>query len=113
MPPTEGEPRKYRGPFCTGHTFFPMTAVLSYTEAIHGEFREEYKQAHGLLKRAGPGVQNGPEFREVIAEGRRPPAPLPVSGTPTERCMTGGRPPRKGTVSSSVVGGWWQHCAGI
>ena len=41
MPPTEGEPRKYRGPFCTGHTFFPMTAVLSYTEAIHGEFRED------------------------------------------------------------------------
>ena len=104
-----GEPtKKYRGPFCTGHTFFPMTAVMSYTEAIQGEFRDEYKQAHGNFKRAAPGeMQNGPDFRAIIASGRRAPNAVPLAGTPTDRIMHGGRPERRGKVSSSDVGGWW------
>ena len=39
MPEADG---KYRGPFCTGHTFFPMTAVNFYTETLNHEFQKNF-----------------------------------------------------------------------
>lgn len=95
--------RKYRGPFCTGHTFFPMEAVMAYTEAIQGEFRDEYKQAHGRCEKKGPGLATAYDFR---AQPRKEALPLPLAGTPMAR-ISGGRPARKGTISSSTIGGWW------
>lgn len=97
-----GEPRKYRGPFCTGHTFFPMEAVMAYTEAIAGEFRDEYKQAHGTREKKGPGLAKQYDFREAP---RRDAVQLPLAGTPMAR-ISGGRPMKKGTISSATVGGW-------
>jgi len=98
MPEADG---KYRGPFCTGHTFFPMTAVNFYTETLNHEFREEYNQAHGVHK---PTVRN----TEVpAAELRHRPINLPLAGTPTSRMIPGGRPPRREPTSSGTIGGWW------
>ena len=92
---------KYRGPFCTGHTFFPMTAVNFYTETLNHEFREEYKQAHHIDT---PSVKNTEmPSRELC----RPPVHLPLAGTPTSKLMPGGRPPRREPVSSGTIGMWW------
>ncbi|KAL1525823.1 hypothetical protein AB1Y20_020661 [Prymnesium parvum] len=98
MPEPDG---KYRGPFCTGHTFFPMTAVNFYTETLNHEFREEYKQAHGMKT---------PMVRLTgipSPERRKPPVELPLAGTPTSATLIGGRLPRKEIVSSNTIGGWW------
>ena len=98
MPEADG---KYRGPFCTGHTFFPMTAVNFYTETLNHEFREEYKQAHNVHT---PSVRN----TEVPPMHlRHPGVRLPLAGTPTARLMPGGRPPRREPLSSGLIGGWW------
>lgn len=91
----------YRGPFCTGHTFFPMQAVNFYTETLSHEFREEYKQAHNIKT---PTIK--PTEVPSLPQ-RHQPIRLPLTGTPTSRAMPGGRPPRREPLSSGVVGGWW------
>lgn len=98
MPEADG---KYRGPFCTGHTFFPMTAVNFYTETLNHEFREEYKQAHNVPK------EDVRDTEVPVAARRAKPVNLPLSGTPTARVIPGGRPGRTPGVSSSTIGGWW------
>ena len=89
--------------FCTGHTFFPWNEVQSYTALIRTEFLDEYMMAHGLRVPKGPGRAKMYDW----AAKRRDPIPLPVTGCQAAKVYPGGRPPRKGHSSSSMVGGWY------
>ena len=77
--------------------------MCCYTSLIHNEFRDEYKMAHGMFVPKGPGRAKMYDW----SEKRRDPIPVPLTGTPTAKPYHGGRPPRKGHSSSSMVGGWW------
>jgi hypothetical protein len=90
----------YRGPFCTGHTFFPWQAVNFYTETLSHEFREEYRLAHNVRV---------PRVRPThVPSLPQKPVRLPLTGTPTGRVLPGGRPPRGNLTTSGIVGGWWK-----
>ena len=41
--------------FCTGHTSMTINELVSYTSLIRTEFLDEYKMAHGMMVKKGPG----------------------------------------------------------
>ena len=89
--------------FCTGHTSMTTKGLVSYTSLIRTEFIDEYKMAHGMFVPKGPGRAKMHDW----AAQRRDPIPLPISGCAAAKVYPGGRPPRKGHSSSSMVGGWY------
>ena len=100
----EGPPRVYKGTFATGHTPMVGTTAIQFSENAMHEFIEDYKSAHGLKEKKGPGLAKVYEFR---AQPRREAPPLPMTGTRLEKLMTGNKPARKARTSSQAVGGWW------
>ena len=92
--------------FCTGHTSMTINELVSYTSLIRTEFLDEYKMAHGMMVKKGPGRAKMHDW----AAARWDPIPLPITGCAAAKVYPGGRPPRfsKGMYSSSsMVGGWW------
>ena len=48
-----GEPRSYKGTFCTGHVPMVGTTSIQFSENAMHEYIEEYKQAHGMQEKKG------------------------------------------------------------
>jgi len=99
-----GEPRVYRGTFCTGHTPMVGSTAIQFSENTMHEFVEEYKSAHGLKHKVGPGNAKAYDPR---AQAKRDAPPLPVAGCALARLGTGNKPERTQQTSSKAVGGWW------
>ena len=99
-----GEPRVYRGTFCTGHTPMVGATAIQYSENTMHEFMEEYKSAHDLKEKKGPGLGH---TYDVRAQPKRAAPPLPMAGTPMALRGTGCKPERTPTTSSRAVGSWW------
>ena len=128
-------PRTYTGTFCTGHVPMvralasarigpplPILAVahscrscvcalqvgttaIQFSENTMHEFIEEYKSAHGLKEKTGPGRA---KIYDPRAQPRRPsPKELPLTGCTLARLGTGQHPARQAATSSKAIGGWW------
>jgi len=99
-----GEPRSYKGTFCTGHVPMVGTTSIQFSENAMHEYIEEYKQAHGMQEKKGPGRAKLYDFR---AQPKRESPNLPVSGCALGRMYTGCYPERRRMTSSQAVGNWW------
>jgi len=100
-PPPNG--RYYTGTFCTGHPPMVGTTAIQFSENAFHEFVEEYKNAHGLKERTGPGRAKIYDPRSL----RRESPALPIQGCGLARLDTGMLPQRQARTSSRTVGGWW------
>ena len=58
----EGPPRIYKGTFCTGHVPMVGTTSIQFSENSFHEYIEEYKNAHGMKVKTGPGLAHVPCF---------------------------------------------------
>jgi hypothetical protein len=96
--------RHYRGAFCTGHVPMVGTTSIQFSENAMHEFIEEYKQAHGMQERKGPGTAKLYDMRD---QPKRPAPPLPIAGCALASLNTGVYPERQHQTSSKAVGGWW------
>ena len=103
-----GEPRKYLGTFCTGHVPMVGTTSIQFSENSMHEYIEEYKSAHGMKTKSGPGLAKQYDFRTVE---RKQAPPLPIQGCALGRMNTAPSgtlfPQRQTLTSSKAVGGWW------
>ena len=69
------------------------------------EFIEEYKNAHNLKEKTGPGRA---KLYDPRGQPRREaPAELPMTGCSLARLGTGVKPERQVRTSSKAIGGWW------
>ena len=100
----EGPPRIYKGTFCTGHVPMVGTTSIQFSENTFHEYIEEYKNAHGMKVKTGPGLAHQHDFRAIE---KRPSPPLPLQGCKLAHLGTGNRPERRAKTSSQAVGGWW------
>ena len=100
----EGPPRMYQGTFCTGHTSMVGTTAIQFAENTMHEYMEEYKNAHKMKVKSGPGLAKSYDF---LAQPKKPAPNLPVAGCGTIRREMGNNPARKAPTSSQAVGGWW------
>jgi len=100
----EGPPRIYKGTFCTGHVPMVGTTSIQFSENTFHEYIEEYKNAHGMKVKTGPGLAHQPDFR---AQEKRPSPDLPIQGCKLAHLGTGNRPERRAVTSSQAVGGWY------
>ena len=100
-----GEPRVYRGTFCTGHVPMVGTTSIQYSENAMHEFIEEYKSAHGLKEKSGPGRAKLYDPRAQAP--RESPAELPIAGCALARLGTGVHPERQHRTSSKAIGSFW------
>jgi hypothetical protein len=98
------EPHVYTGTFATGHVPMIGTTAIQFSENTRHEFEEEFKSAHGLKKKVGPGLAHAYDFRD---QPKRVPPPLPVAGCALARMHTGNKLARRAKTSSQAVGGWW------
>ena len=98
--------RVYRGTFCTGHTPMVGTTAIQFAENTMHEFMEEYKSAHNLKEKKGPGLAKVHDFR---AQPKRPSPPLPVAGCALARLNTGMNPRRQAATSAKAIGDWWTN----
>ena len=96
----------YTGTFCTGHVPMVGTTSIQFSENAMHEYIEEYKQAHGMQEKKGPGRAKVYDFR---AQPVRESPNLPVAGCQLARAYTGNYASRKGVTSSQAVGGWWSN----
>lgn len=92
------------GTFCTGHTPMVGTTAIQFSENTYHEFIEEYKNAHGLKAKSGPGRATSYDPR---GQPRRESPKLPIAGCHLARLDTGTKPERQARTSSKAVGGWW------
>ena len=102
-----GEPagRVYTGTFCTGHTPMVGTTAIQFAENAYHEYIEEYKNAHGLKEKSGPGRAKQYDPR---AQAPRPsPAELPLQGCNLARLGTGQIPARQVRTSAKAIGAFW------
>ena len=65
---------------------------------------EEYKSAHGLKEKKGPGLGH---TYDVRAQPKRAAPALPMAGTPLARHGTGNYAERTPMTSSRAIGSWW------
>jgi len=96
--------RHYLGTFCTGHTPMVGTTAFQFSENTYHEFIEEYKNAHGLKEKSGPGRA---KVHDPLAIRRQSPAQLPVTGCALARLGTGNKPERQRPTSAKAIGSWW------
>ena len=100
-----GEPRIYKGTFCTGHVPMVGTTSIQFAENSFHEYIEEYKNAHGLKEKSGPGRA---KLYDPRAQPPRPsPKELPLAGSKLALLGTGQLPERQARTSSKAIGGWW------
>eukprot|EP00965_Chrysotila_dentata_P251213 6209911-Pleurochrysis_carterae.AAC.1 len=92
--------------FETGHTFFPQTDELFWSESLRKEFTDEYKQAHSLQPPRGPGRA----LQHDWTLARRGSPDIPMLGTEMGR-LPFGRQRRLGqlgtSLSSTSYGSFW------
>ena len=100
----EGPPRVYKGTFCTGHVPMVGTTSIQFAENSMHEYIEEYKNAHGMKEKTGPGRAKIYDPKE---KRRESPAEGPFAGCSAARLGTGMYPARQHRTSSKAVGGWW------
>jgi len=100
----EGPARVYLGTFCTGHTPMVGSTAIQFEENSKHEFVEEYKKAHGMNEKKGPGIGYIYDFR---AQPRRESPALPIAGCNLARLNTGNYAARRAPTSSQQVGSWW------
>lgn len=76
-----------------------------FSENCYHEFIEEFKNAHGLKEKTGPGRA---KLYDPRAQPRREsPAELPLAGCQLALLNTGHLPARQARTSSKAIGGWW------
>ena len=102
--PGDAPPRVYLGTFCTGHAPMVGTTAIQYAELSLKEFIEEYKNAHGMKHKAGPGKAKLYDPRE---QPPRPSPALPLAGSKLALLGTGQIPERQARTSSKAVGAFW------
>ena len=66
--------------------------------------RREYKSAHGMKEKKGPGAAKLFDYRN---QPKREAPPLPIAGCALARLNTGNQAARRGWTSSQAVGSWW------
>jgi hypothetical protein len=96
--------RYYKGTFCTGHVPMVGTTSIQFSENAMHEYIEEYKKAHNMQEKKGPGRAKVYDFR---AQPKRESPNLPIAGCALGRMYTGAFPERRAKTSSQAVGDWW------
>ena len=100
----EGPPRKYVGTFATGHISMVGTSAIQFAENTKHEFEEEYRSAHNMKEKVGPGLAKSYDMR---AQPKREAPNLPLAGTPFSRLTMGNNPHRQAATSSKAIGSFW------
>jgi len=100
----EPKPRYYTGTFCTGHTPMVGSTAIQFEENAKHEFTEEFKKAHGLSEKKGPGIGY---IYDAFAQPRREAPAVPVAGCALAKLGTGNKLVRQARTSSKAVGSWW------
>uniref|UniRef100_A0A7S2CUA0 Uncharacterized protein n=1 Tax=Haptolina brevifila TaxID=156173 RepID=A0A7S2CUA0_9EUKA len=98
--------RVYRGIFCTGHTPMVGATAIQFGENAKHEFEEDYRSAHGMKEKKGPGLAKVYDFREVP---KRPSPALPIAGCALARLGPRPNMARQSVTSSKAVGAWWTN----
>lgn len=65
--------------FCTGHTSMTINELVSYTALIRTEFLDEYKMAHGMMVKKGPGRAKVDDPTPTLVPTLAPPLSLPCT----------------------------------
>ena len=65
--------------FCTGHTSMTINELVSYTALIRTEFLDEYKMAHGMMVKKGPGRAKVDDPTPPLVPSLAPPLSLPCT----------------------------------
>ena len=80
------------------------STAIQFSENTMHEFTEEFKSAHGLKEKKGPGLGH---TYDVRAQPKRESPAIPMAGTPMARLDTGNHPARSGKKSSNAIGSFW------
>ena len=65
--------------FCTGHTSMTINELVSYTSLIRTEFLDEYKMAHGMMVKKGPGRAKVDDPTPTLVPTLAPPLSSPCT----------------------------------